>query len=103
MSSSVDITIDITIPRVEGLSKSQVESFIKEKEEDLRGICQKLLMFTSANPRDIVPTDWDEEPIRWLRNQVVELLNDYETILKEEIGLLHYLEVYDQYNRKDNE
>lgn len=103
MSSSIDITIDITIPRVEGLSKSQVESFIKEKEKGLGAIRQKLLMFVSANPRDIIPIDWDEEPIRWLRNRVVELLNDYETILREEIGLLHYLEVYDQYNTKDNE
>lgn len=103
MSSSVDITINITIPRVEGLSKSQVEERARDRGLYLGEIRQKLLMLASSNPRDIIPIEWNEEPLRWLQDQVLELIGEYDDTTREEIGLLHYLEVYDQYNTKDNE
>ena len=37
-------------------------------------------MFASANPKDIVPKEWEDESINYLNNNIQELVEDFTNI-----------------------
>ena len=47
-----------------------MESLVEDKKLLLTEIKQKLAMFASANPRDIIPKEWEDEPINYLNNNI---------------------------------
>ena len=52
-------------------------------------------MYASSNPRDIVPGEWEDEPITFIQNQINYVLTDYEetySILKDLYYYKEYLE-----------
>ena len=61
-------------------SKEQLESLIEDKKLLLTEIKQKLAMFASANPRDIVPKEWEDEPINYINNNIEELIENFTNI-----------------------
>ena len=61
-------------------SKEQLESLVEDKKLLLTEIKQKLAMFASANPRDIVPKEWEDESINYLNNNIQELVEDFTNI-----------------------
>ena len=71
---------DIFLSREDITSKEQLESLIRDKELLLAEIKQKLAMFASANPKDIVPDEWKDESINYLNNNIQELVEDFTNI-----------------------
>ena len=100
MGWGIDFKIDIFLSKQDyGENIYQVKDAIYEIERQNEDIKTKLNMFASANPRDIIPTEWSEEPIRWLNNNVDELLSD----LNENAINRHKLELYLQYLEEGKE
>lgn len=56
----------------------ELDAKIKEYSTIIDDYKTQLYMFTVANPKDIVPKEWEEEPIRWIKSSISELLNSIE-------------------------
>lgn len=51
-----------------------VQDEINNLEKSIQYIQKQINMFASSNPKDIIPKDWKEEPIRWINNEIDELI-----------------------------
>lgn len=52
---------------------------IYELEKYIEDDKSKILMFCSANPKDIIPEEWKDEPIVFIYNSVQELFDNIHT------------------------
>jgi len=71
---------------------SEVEEKVEDRRLHIEDIKRRLLMFASANVRDIIPDDWKDEPINWVNNNVDDLLSDFVTNVRELMHLEAFLE-----------
>lgn len=72
--------------------KYELEVQIEQNKKWIDTNIQKLKMFASANPRDIVDIEWKEEPITWLNNQIDEIVESIEETSFENYQLNLYLD-----------
>ena len=70
----------------------ELEQKIEQNKIWIANIIQKLKMFASANPRDIIDPEWKEEPINWLNNQIDDLIEVMEEVSFEKYQLEMYLD-----------
>ena len=87
MSWGTSFNTEIHLNRKIFQSKYEVEDYIKELEENINKDQTLLKMFVSSNIKDIVPKDWDEEPINFINHeidkileQLIEDLNDLQDV-----------------------
>lgn len=76
MSWGVDFSLDIFLS-TSGLSKGniyQVEDAIQHKES-LSLLTNSVLMYCSANLKDVVPEEWKDDSIEWLRGFMIDILD----------------------------
>ena len=93
MSWGTDFTTNIFLSNMtfpNGIS--DVEQKIKENENRINILKQQVQMFVSATPSDIIPKDWNEDPIIWLNNQIEDLFEDIEELLIRNVRLQLYVE-----------
>jgi hypothetical protein len=55
-------------------------------------------MYVASNPKDIIPDEWKEEPIRWLQDESLELLS----IIEENLNLLFKIDHLLEYLKENN-
>lgn len=77
-------------------SKYEVKDKIKENQKYIQMSIEKLKMFVSANPKDIIDPEWKEEPINWLSNQIDDLIETIEEFSQENFRLYLYLNYIDE-------
>ena len=92
MGWGIDFKADIYLSKQDYKTKGEVEYKIEELEGLISVIKEKLLMYSTSNPKDIIPIEWNEQPIDWIYNQTNELFNDLLTYHRELIDLRYYLE-----------
>ncbi|MDA3856282.1 MAG: hypothetical protein PF569_08545 [Candidatus Woesearchaeota archaeon] len=92
MSWGIDFTTDIFLSRIQINSKEHLVDIIEEKEEDLKSIEALLKMYTSSNPKDIIPEDWKEESIMFLNLKLEELFSDQRELIETLKDLYYYKE-----------
>jgi hypothetical protein len=95
MSFGTSYTCNIYISRITIDSESHLRELIKDRELYLADIRDKILMFASATPKDIVPDEWKDEPISFIHNSVDDLLRDYDENLTELVNFNHCLRNYE--------
>jgi predicted RNase H-like nuclease (RuvC/YqgF family) len=93
MGYGIQFKPDIFIPRLTLSTVSELKDKIEETEEYIEDIQRRLLMWASSNPRDVIPEDWKNEPINFIRNEVSELID----FLLEESTNLHNLKTLLEY------
>lgn len=98
MSYGTDFKADIYISRKIFTSLDEVQEYRDELEEDIINDKAKVLMYVSSTPKDIIPDDWKDEPIRWLQNQLIELLTNIEENLNLLFKIDHYIEYLEENN-----
>lgn len=78
MSWGVDFKADIFLSR-QNYEENPVlvQDRIDELSRELTDIEARIKMFASANPNDIAPEEWKEEKIRFISNQIDELLEQH--------------------------
>ncbi len=94
MAWGTDFTTDIYLSRETYTSRQEVINKIEELTDSINGYKTKLKMYASANLNDILPDEWNEDPISWLDVQLNDLfeLYDEDTIKQYRLGLyLDYL------------
>jgi len=98
MSYGTDFKADIYISRKIFTSLDEVQEYRDELENDIINDKAKVLMYVSSTPKDIIPDDWKDEPIRWLQNQLIELLTNIEENLNLLFKIDHYIEYLEENN-----
>ena len=96
MTWGTDFSIDIFLSRQEYKSKFDVEDKIKELDEQINDCESQIKMYVSATPKDIVPSEYSEEQISWLNNQINEHLEMYREYITDRFKLELYLEYLSQ-------
>ena len=56
----------------------------------------KLYMLAIANPKDLIPSDWTEEPVRFIKNEVDRLMESIDENLIDLYKLELLLENYQE-------
>jgi len=98
MSYGTDFKADIYISRKIFTSLDEVQEYRDELENDIINDKAKVLMYVSSTPKDIIPDDWKDEPIRWLQNQLIEHLTNIEENLNLLFKIDHYIEYLEENN-----
>lgn len=98
MGWGTDFTINVYLNRQVYKTINDVEDKIKEEEEYIQTIKERLKMFASSNISDIVPNDWKDQPIDWLNTQIDDLLDEYNETKINLIQLGLYLEYLKENN-----
>jgi len=73
-------------------SISEVAEAIREIDIHLDDIQSKIKMFTAASLSDVIPENWNEQPIDWLNNEINTLFQTYDEITIQYFKLSLYLE-----------
>ena len=89
MGWGTEFKTEIYLNRMTFENKGILEDEIEELEQTIERYKRELLMYCSANVRELIPKDWDEEPITFIYNKVNELLSQ----LEEDTLLLYKLEL----------
>ena len=99
MGWGTDFKADIYLNRMQFSSVCEVEDKIKELQDDNDLWEKRILMFCSANPKDIVPDEWKDDAIMFIHNQVSELI----LMIKENSVTISNLILYKDYLSQNNE
>lgn len=103
MAWGIDFKADIFLSGQNFLSKQDVQDNIDDIDKSINDCEAILKMYATANPRDIVPSDYSEEPISWLNNRINEELEDYQEYLSDRYNLRLYLKYLDDGGKIDIE
>ena len=71
----------------------QVQDKIEELQVTIYNVNTKINMFAASSVKEVVPTEWVDEPIRWVNREVDELIDE----LHESIIQKYQLELYLEY------
>lgn len=78
----------------------QVEDAIQEHKESLSLLTNSILMHCSANLKDVVPEEWKDDSIEWLRGFVIDILNQIKTLNCDILKLELYKEYLTEKNKQ---
>lgn len=92
MGWGTSFNTDIYLSRQIFHSKYELEDRIEQNKKWIENSIQKLKMYASANPKDIVDPEWKQEPINWLSNQIDDIMEGIEEFSYENYRLELYLD-----------
>jgi hypothetical protein len=98
MSWGTNFQTNIYLSRQTFFSKYEIEEKINEYNKTINNIEATFKMFASSTPKDIIPTEWCEEPMSWLNNNLDELYEIYQETLIERYKLYLYQEYVTENN-----
>jgi hypothetical protein len=82
MSWGTDFKADLFIRNKVVENVGMAKDFIEEYTESLASVKESILMYCSANPRDITPTDWEDDAILFIKQKLNDLFEEYEDSVK---------------------
>ena len=87
-------------PRFSADNIAQLNDAIEELEDDIREQESQIRMYFAADPLNIVPNSWNDDPVIWLNSQANGLLQQ----LRSDQVELYKLRLYKEYlQEKKNE
>jgi hypothetical protein len=98
MSFGTEFNADIYISRKMFTSIAEVQDYRDELKEEIVHYKSKLLMYVVSNPKDIIPDKWNEEPIRWLQDESLEILG----VIEDNLNLLFKIDHLLEYLKENN-
>lgn len=92
MGWGTEFNTDIFISKQNFSSNNEVEEKLIEYDKIINNFEAIIKMYVSSTPKDIIPIEFDEEPMNWLNIQINELFENYRETLIERYKLLLYQE-----------
>lgn len=102
MSWGTDFKADIYLSRQAFHNIYELEGKIKDNEKIIESVKQRLMMYASASPSELVPEDWEEDSVNFLAQRIEELLEELEDLTIENYKLNLYLET-DPFNKVEDD
>lgn len=88
-----EFTANIFLLRVSIENETHLDDLIEETQDYIGELETDLHMLAVSSVSDIILEEWKEEPIRWMRMYVSEILDS----LKEQYEFLQKLKMYKEY------
>ena len=76
MGWGVEFKTDVFLNKETYGTQIELEDAIKETEDDQQKMISRVMMIVSANPRDIVPEEWKDQPIDFLHTEIDNLMDE---------------------------
>jgi len=92
MGWGTTFTTDVFLDRQIFEDVQGVETAVAECEEDLQDIEKEIAMYGAANLNDVVPQDWTDSKVNWIKNRISALLQDYKQTQIRLTKLKYYLD-----------
>ena len=92
MGWGTDFKADVYLNKLTFLNEIEVQNKIDENIDNIMDAKQRLKMFASSTPNDIIPDDWKDEPIDWLNSSLNELFEIITDLTEENIRLSQYVD-----------
>lgn len=83
MGWGTDFKINIYLSKVVFNAYEELTSKISKLEEDILEAKKSIYMYSTSNPSDIVPDDWKENSIVFIKSKLNDLFESYDENLKE--------------------
>ncbi len=99
MSWGIDFTTDIFIARQVKMSILEVEQLIESNNRSIEDAKKRIQMFTAATPKDIIDSEWKEQPIDWLINSTQGWFEVIEEGVSDNVRLYLYLDYLNDIER----
>ena len=87
-----DFKAELFLKRITFENKYEVENKIEEIKKNLEISQSTLKMYAISNPKDIVPKDWNEQSVDFIRNKIDEIMEIYLDDINTLFLLTEYLE-----------
>jgi len=91
MGWGINFKTNIYLSRQNFSNKFEVINKIKGNDEIIKKHEDIFKMFASSTPKNIIPDDWNEQPIDWLNNSITDELINYNELIIENYNLSLYL------------
>jgi hypothetical protein len=89
---------EIFLSKAQFNSMSHLEQEIEELEESIGATKQTIAMYVAASPKDIIPEEWKEQGVDFLKHRIDENME----ILEEELLKLCTLRLLKEYCEENN-
>ena len=101
MSWGIDFKADVYLLRESFASKLELEDTIEECYDDMEDVKKRIAMYMSASLKEVVPEEWEGDKILFLRNELSDLFESYDSYFKRAIKLEMFLEYLENNPDKD--
>jgi hypothetical protein len=102
MGWEIEFKTNIYLSKQEYKTKREVQDKIDELNDDIDSYKNQIKMFASSNPKDIIPDDWKDEPIRWINDQTEELFSLMNGYIIDVYKLELYLDFLTEQDESEN-
>ena len=93
MGWGTDFNTNIYLNRQVFISKLEVDDKISELTQKIEDNKSLLKMYASSTPNDIIPEDWNDDPIGWINTQINSIYDSIE----EDVVTRYKLNLYSEY------
>lgn len=76
MGWGVEFKTDVFLNKETYGTQIELEDAIKETEDDQQKMISRVMMIVSANPKDVVPEEWKDQPIDFLYTEIDNLMDE---------------------------
>lgn len=92
MSWGIDFKADIFLQRESFISKLELEDTIEECYNDMEDVKKRIAMYMASSLKEVVPEEWEGDKILFLRNELSDLFELYDSDFKRVIKLEMFLD-----------
>lgn len=92
MGWGTDFTVDMFLNRQQFNNLYELEAKIEDNEKMIQSVKQRLMMYASASPSELIPEEWEEDSINFLARRIEELFEEFEEYTLDNFRLNLYLE-----------
>jgi len=78
MAWGTEFNANMQISRTHFKNITELDYEIEKVTSDIASNERLILMYTCSSPKKVVPKDWADEPVQYLKTKVEELLNEIE-------------------------
>lgn len=90
MGWGTDFRAEIFLNRINITNEYELDEKIDELNYSIEESKKELAMYAASNIKDIVPEEWKEEPVRFIRTMINDIVDEILGDQKLLTDLLHY-------------